>query len=969
MQTEINDDVLRVEETRYLLRNPGFVALLSGLVMGLGQLFNGQTKKGMIFFFSEVGIFLYFYDYLGNRIVAETLISFVGMTAYHSFLLLMAMGGISLWVFNILDAYRVAQFLSFIYDRSIPQMVDEENEAFYSDPVSLAGQTIRLRRGFSRKSIFMFAAVLAYTGAILSLGSRFIARNEEMGLLAAVDANPLNAQAFIRLGDIYLGENKAPKARKCFEEVLRIARETGEGRLAYHAFTSLARVHVTLEEQDKANEMLREALALFKGEGEAVGDPSLAGSSLAAAPVAGTDEAVGAMALVTPASGKTPDFGSGSGGIGAIIEDSAPAAKVISGPDLLAQARRSLEKGDVNHAASLLEKARATEAETQDFHEISGRVHAAREEWEPAIRDIEAARSQGARSRDLDLSLSSAYLAVGRESDAIALLEELVARQPGDIDPVLIGADILLEKGDARRVRKLLAAPLEKKPDDSRLLTRSFSAALLEGSHEQAYDVAVTLVKSREVEAGTYERLVQEALERRAPSLAARIGSLLIEKRPTDPVSYQVKGEVLDKGGDRERAVEYYVKAVALGSQDVKLLRRVAEIHLSEGRTAEAREVLERVITQEPNHAPTLRKLAALHAEAGAHDKAAEQFAKVEQKAPETLTAEDWLAFARCLMALGQYPEAAGRVRRVIGANPANAEADRLLLEIERKAPAPRQAPEKLSLVAPGAGFEDVPGDDPTRPLIRGGTGVRKVTEGPALDTTVPPVDEEPSDSVEAMLTKAGQALAAGDNADAARLFERAAGKAPKNAKAHHGLARSLRAMNRDEEAVEAYDMARKRAPGNLEYLKEMSEYFTEVGRSDKAITALEGLLERDPKNIAARYALGVNYEKIKDYGRAEDHYRQIAYNNPEHVEAHDYLGNLYFTQGRYALASREYQKIVDANADDSRSRFKLAVSLINQGAKKRARSEFERLDKSLEAEDPLREKVGSYLEKLDKGD
>lgn len=959
MQTEINDDVLRVEETRYLLRNPGFVALLSALVMGLGQLFNGQAKKGMIFFFSEFGIFLYFYDYLGNRIVADTLIAFVGMTAYHLFLLLMAMGGISLWLFNILDAFRVAQFLSFIYDRSIPQMVDdvEGSEAFYTDPVNVAGQTIRLRRGFSRKSLFMFAAVLAYTGAILSLGSRFISRNEEMGLLSAVDANPQNAQAYIRLGDIYLGENKSAKARKCFEEVLRIARETGEGRLAYHAYTSLARVHVILEEQDKANEMLREALAIFKGgDAEAIGEP---GTALAAAPAAGTEQAVGAVALVRPATGQ--------GGIGVAAEDDEPPpAKVISGADLLAQARRSIEKGDVNHAASLLEKARATEAETQEFHEIAGRVHAAREEWEPAIRHIEAARARGARSRELDLGLSSAYIAVGRESDAIALLEELVAREPGDVDAVLIGADILLEKGDARRARKFLAASLEKKPEDARLLLRSYSAALLEGSHEQAYDVAVTLVKAQDVEPGTYEHMVQEALERRAPSLAARVGSLLIEKRPTDPVSYQVKGEVLDKGGDRERAVEYYVKAVALGSQDVKLLRRVAEIHLAEGRNVEARDVLERVIAQEPNHTPTLRKLAGLNAQAGAHDKAAEQFEKVEQKSPETLTAEDWMTFARSLLAVGRHGDAAQRVRRVIAANPANAEADKLLLEIERRAPQAREAaPEKLSLVTPAAAnhFLDVPGGEPVRP------GARKVTEAPALDTTVPPVDEESSDTVEAMLAKAGQALEAGDNADAARLFERAASKAPKNARAHHGLARSLRAMGRDEEAVDAYEAARKRAPSNVDYLKEMSEYFADVGRSDKAIVALEGLLTKEPKNIAARYALGVNYEKIKDYGRAEDQYRQIAYNNPEHVEAHDYLGNLYFTQGRYALASREYQKIVDANGDDTRSRFKMAVSLFNQGAKKRARSEFDRLNKVLESQDPLREKVGAYLEKLDKGE
>src|SRR5688572_24293244 len=99
------DQLADQELTRYLLRDPRLAALLSAMVMGLGQLFNAQYKRAFVFFGGELAVFLYLWDYASGLAVSQTLVGLTSPWIYRSFLWLLTFGGIALWVYNIRDAY------------------------------------------------------------------------------------------------------------------------------------------------------------------------------------------------------------------------------------------------------------------------------------------------------------------------------------------------------------------------------------------------------------------------------------------------------------------------------------------------------------------------------------------------------------------------------------------------------------------------------------------------------------------------------------------------------------------------------------------------------------------------------------------------------------------------------------------------------------------------------------------------
>ncbi len=73
------------QETVYQQKNPGIAAVLSAVFVGLGQIYNGEIFKGLIF------IFAYFVSW----VLTIVLIGFITTPI--------------LWIFGIYDAYNTAK--------------------------------------------------------------------------------------------------------------------------------------------------------------------------------------------------------------------------------------------------------------------------------------------------------------------------------------------------------------------------------------------------------------------------------------------------------------------------------------------------------------------------------------------------------------------------------------------------------------------------------------------------------------------------------------------------------------------------------------------------------------------------------------------------------------------------------------------------------------------------------------------
>ncbi|MCM8771435.1 MAG: hypothetical protein NC936_06215 [Candidatus Omnitrophica bacterium] len=91
--------------------NPGVAAVLSFIFTGLGQLYNGQIKKGLwIIFLSALSIILIIF---GAIFIWQTMVNFslsIGLLVFGAFLFLVGIVLICvLGAYSISDAYNYAQ--------------------------------------------------------------------------------------------------------------------------------------------------------------------------------------------------------------------------------------------------------------------------------------------------------------------------------------------------------------------------------------------------------------------------------------------------------------------------------------------------------------------------------------------------------------------------------------------------------------------------------------------------------------------------------------------------------------------------------------------------------------------------------------------------------------------------------------------------------------------------------------------
>ena len=104
-----------------VIREPLLASILSFLFMGLGQAYNGQRRKGYMFFASYIGLAILYFILLkvfneplpkGSKEIQHTSPSYIITVIF----------GFVIWIFNIYDAYRTAK------------RINESNEIATSTP-------------------------------------------------------------------------------------------------------------------------------------------------------------------------------------------------------------------------------------------------------------------------------------------------------------------------------------------------------------------------------------------------------------------------------------------------------------------------------------------------------------------------------------------------------------------------------------------------------------------------------------------------------------------------------------------------------------------------------------------------------------------------------------------------------------------------------------------------------------------
>lgn len=267
---------------------------------------------------------------------------------------------------------------------------------------------------------------------------------------------------------------------------------------------------------------------------------------------------------------------------------------VSVGPDLV-RARVQLERGDHRAAAATLERLVARSPEVRHAHVLLERAYRGK-------GDLERAKVAGAKGRGAELpwrdpwrleldrfrpstrdQYAIALRAAGEGSHdaALALLQPLASRRPGDVEVALLLARTYLKTGRPAEAVPVLHRCLETEPQNVDLLCALSDA---------------------ERESGDVER-------------ALATSSAAVARAPDSAGAHLARGRALAHSGDRKAAVEALERSFACDDKEVEALFLAGLLLLDLEDAGRALDAFERALAVAPVHGGVLGgRVLALHA-------------------------------------------------------------------------------------------------------------------------------------------------------------------------------------------------------------------------------------------------------------------------------------------------------------------------------------------------------------------
>jgi len=197
----------------HLLKPQVVAPTLSILIWGGGQVYNGEWKKAAIFFTGQLVSMLYLWDFASQHVFYRVMTAQIGTVIYSFLIFLFSLGALFIWIYNLYDAHRIAQFLEFIQDRNPEEQIEEIGGwDFEKDYREYA-------KRFPWGSLFMYSLiVLIVLKYVLSFRT---AQSEYTVLVQQAQEKPADLNTRMALVDYYESKGKYRHAELELDEFLR----------------------------------------------------------------------------------------------------------------------------------------------------------------------------------------------------------------------------------------------------------------------------------------------------------------------------------------------------------------------------------------------------------------------------------------------------------------------------------------------------------------------------------------------------------------------------------------------------------------------------------------------------------------------------------------------------------------------------------------------------------------------------
>ena len=480
-------------------------------------------------------------------------------------------------------------------------------------------------------------------------------------------------------------------------------------------------------------------------------------------------------------------------------------------------------------------------------------------------------------------TLGELQIRIGRSNEAVRTLSQLARELPDDPTAQVLAASAASHVGDLRSSKTHLERAAELDPESGAYQEQLGRVEIGLGELESGTE---TLERAVELDPTLNTAVVQLFLtyvQQEKLEEALETARHYKENNPESAAGYNMEGFALSLLGQADAALKAFVRAQEVEPGDWSSATNLADHEFRQGNVAEARRLLSTALERNPEHVPTMLRLAVLENSAQRMIEAQSLMERAIETAPEML--EPRVDLSRHHLGLGRPAEALEAIQPILFANRGNQLLNGLLRRIgtaELEADRPEAAVRAFQHLVDNASSDVTSHFELARAYERVGDQDRllqSLNEALRIDPK-----HVPSRELEfRYLFNTGKMDEARERLAELRVSN------PRNARLARIEGQIASAQGRHQDAVAAYETAYGLTEVNFDLIK-LSEALIAAGQPGRVEPLTSEWLSRYPHDIETRAFLAHYYESADRVGEAEAQYREILDLAPDDVRANNNL-------------------------------------------------------------------------------
>jgi tetratricopeptide (TPR) repeat protein len=558
-------------------------------------------------------------------------------------------------------------------------------------------------------------------------------------------------------------------------------------------------------------------------------------------------------------------------------------------------------------------------------------------------------------------------------SPLVELVDKILAKDPNSFDGLRISGQIELLEGDLKMKDDpktpgthyqsavvQLAHANQTKPNSSDIVLVYFEALVRNNQKDAAEKMLRDFIGQQKTFAAAYDRLYYQYMIDKQPDEAEKILKLKVENNPQSPnylLQLATHYVIVNRRPDMDAVIrtitdekrfpdghmmagdfyffrlkefelakqQYEAGIKAVPKDKAMYQKRLVELYANTGSNAEANQLVEALLKENPKDTDAIAMRAALLLTSGKKeqvDQAANDLQSLVSKTPNNHLLR--FNYARALLAQGKIEPARLQLEDALKTRPDFVSARELLTRIYlvRQDPAKAlQAADELLLIDP----KNLTGHLSRSAALLSLKDTDKAREELDLITRLFPQNPDARYQVGLLAwqdrdyKKAEQTFGSlyRDNHDSRGLM---------------GITETLASQNRMDDAIKELDKAIAAEPDRQDLKLARANFFVRAQRYDEAIATFKGLLEKQPGSADLLYRLAESYRRKGDINMAADTFRKASQAAPNNTLPLLELGMILETIGPMDQAKSVYEQILKLDPNNAIALNNLAFRKAEEG-------------------------------------